>query len=144
MDFALIPPGSFLMGSANGFGDETPVHRVVIAQPFYMAKYEVTTAQWAAIMGKDGRFKFWESMKGEHDDATGPRKVMRDVSWDECQAFVAALQEKVAVSAGETTPPPVKQAGYKFALPTEAQWEYACRAGSSTKFHFGDNASALG
>ena len=95
MDFALVPPGSFLMGSRKGFGDETPVHRVVISKPFYMAKHEVTTSQWAALMGKDGRFKFWESAKGEFDDATGPNKAMRDVSWDECQAFVAALQEKV-------------------------------------------------
>jgi len=135
MDLVLIPPGSFLMGSSKGFGDETPVHRVVISKPFYMAKYEVTTAQWAAVMGKDDRFKFWESMKGEHDDAVGPMKAMRDVSWDECQAFVAALQKKVAVSTRESR---------TFALPTEAQWEYACRAGSTTEFHFGDGASTMG
>ncbi|MBC8872789.1 MAG: SUMF1/EgtB/PvdO family nonheme iron enzyme [Planctomycetes bacterium] len=134
MDYVLIPPGSFLMGSSKGFGDETPVHRVVISKPFYMAKNEVTTSQWAALMGKDARFKFWESAKGEYDDATGPMKAMRDVSWDECQAFVAALQKKAAVSTREA---------YNFALPTEAQWEYACRAGSTTEFHFGDDASTM-
>jgi len=135
MSFVLIPPGSFLMGSNRGFGDEAPVHRVVISKPFYMAKHEVTTAQWAALMGKDARFKFWESANGEFDDAVGPMKAMRDVSWDECQAFVAALQKKVTV--------PTREA-HSFALPTEAQWEYACRAGSTTEFHFGDDASTMG
>ncbi len=130
MDFVLIRPGSFLMGSSQGFGDEAPVHRVVISKPFYMAKHEVTTSQWAAIMGKDGRFKFWATMKGEFDDAIGPNKAMRDVSWNECQDFVAKLKKNGP--------------GREFALPTEAQWEYACRAGSSTKFHFGDDASDLG
>ncbi len=95
MEFVLIPSGSFLMGSSAGFTDETPVHRVVISKPFYMAKYELTTAQWAALMGRDARFKFWESMKGEHDDATGPNKAMRDVSWDDCRSLIAKLKQKI-------------------------------------------------
>ncbi len=129
MDFVLIPNGSFLMGSNTGNGDEAPLHRVVVSKPFYMAKYEVTTAQWAAVLGKDDRFKFWESMKGEHDDAFGPNKSMRDVSWDNCQELIKALRNNSPQHA--------------FALPSEAQWEYACRAGSATEFYFGDDVSKM-
>jgi len=127
MHFVLIPPGSFLMGSSKGFGDETPVHRVVISRPFYMAKHEVTQSQWEAIMGKHQWLT--ELTKGDND-MSGPTKAMNVLSWNDCQDFIRKIAEHVP--------------GHRFALPTEAQWEYACRAGSTSEFHFGDDASQLG
>ncbi len=144
MEFVLIPAGSFLMGSQNGPRDERPVHRVVISQPFYMAKCELSQGQWEAVMGKDERLteltKLWEGNR----DTIAPNKVMVGLSWNACQDFIAALQKKVAVSLRETKHPLSERAGHRFALPTEAQWEYACRAGSTTDFHFGDDVSMLG
>ena len=128
MDFVLIRPGSFFMGSSQGFGDETPVHRVVISKPFYMAKFPITQGQWKAVMGNDkGLSKLWDAADS---DALGPRKMVVSLSWNDCQQFLRKLRQKLV--------------GYRFDLPTEAQWEYACRAGSATEFYFGDDASKLG
>lgn len=128
MEFVLIPAGTFLRGSDKGFKDEQPVHRVVISKPFYMAKYETTTSQWEAIMGKNERLE--ELRKAKDHDGVGPNKAMNEMSWTECQDFARKLKAKAP--------------GHAFALPTEAQWEYACRAGSTTAFHFGDDDKALG
>ncbi len=127
MEFVLIPPGSFMMGSDKGFKDERPVHRVVISKPFYLAKYELTQGQWQAIMGQDQRLT--EYAKGDNE-LTGPRKAMNELSWNQCQNFISKLKKKVP--------------GQAFALPTEAQWEYACRAGSTTEYCFGDDPAQLG
>ncbi|MEO2021195.1 MAG: SUMF1/EgtB/PvdO family nonheme iron enzyme, partial [Pirellulaceae bacterium] len=127
MPFVLIPAGSFLMGSKQGPHDERPLHRVAISKPFYMAKYEVTQSQWEAVMGKHKWLT--ELTKGDNDMA-GPTKAMNVLSWNDSQAFIARLKK--------TSP------GYSFALPTEAQWEYACRANSTTEFYFGNDASKLG
>ncbi|MBC8354344.1 MAG: SUMF1/EgtB/PvdO family nonheme iron enzyme [Planctomycetes bacterium] len=127
MPFALVPAGSFLMGSKQGPKDERPLHRVVISKPFYMAKYEVTQSQWEAVMGKDKRLT--ELASGDND-MSGPTKAMNSLSWNVCQEFIRKLKRK--------------SPGQNVALPTEAQWEYACRAGSTTEFHFGDDASELG
>jgi formylglycine-generating enzyme required for sulfatase activity len=84
-----------------------------------MGKYEVTQEQWKAIMGTDPSFR-----KG----ATNPVEY---VSWNDCQAFIGKLNEKLGKD------------GVKFSLPTEAQWEYACRAGSTTKYSFDDAEANL-
>jgi formylglycine-generating enzyme required for sulfatase activity len=128
MEFVLIPAGSVLMGSDHGLKDERPVHRVVISRPFYMAKYELTQSQWEAIMGKHPWLE--ELRKGKDDEAVGPNKAMDALSRTACQEFIGQLKAKVP--------------GHAFALPTEAQWEYACRAGSSSEYHFGDDDKALG
>lgn len=128
MDFVLIPAGSFLMGSDKGFQDEGPVHRVVISKPFYMAKYEITQSQWELVMGKDQRLE--ELRKSKDHDGIGASKAMNEMSWTSCQEYIRKLKAKVP--------------GHAFALPTEAQWEHACRAGSATEFHFGDGEKALG
>lgn len=128
MEFVLIPAGSFLMGSDKGPQDERPVHRVVISKPFYMAKYELTQGQWEALMGKHPWLE--ELRQAKADDAVAPHKAMDTLSFTACQEFIGKLRAKVP--------------GREFALPTEAQWEYACRAGSTSEFHFGDEAAALG
>jgi formylglycine-generating enzyme required for sulfatase activity len=117
MDLVLIPAGSFSMGSEKGEATEKPVHEVKIPKPFYMGKYEVTQEQWQAVMGNNpSHFK-------------GPKNPVEFVSWDDCQAFLKKLNERVRRG--------------KFTLPTEAEWEYACRAGSKTDFYFGDDDKQL-
>ena len=125
--FVFIPAGSFVMGSEKGPKDERPLHRVVISKPFYMAKYEITQSQWEAVMGKHK----WLSQLIEGDnEMAGPTKAMNVLSWNDCQDFIDKLKERASDRA--------------FALPTEAQWEYACRAGSTTEFCFGDDEAKLG
>jgi formylglycine-generating enzyme required for sulfatase activity len=123
LDLVLIPAGSFTMGSpdsdSSAFFDERPQHQVRITRPFYMAKYLVTQEQWEAVMGSNpSRFK-------------GASNPVENVSWDQCRQFLEKLNAK--------SPP----AGGKFQLPTEAQWEYACRAGSNRHYCFGDDPSLL-
>jgi formylglycine-generating enzyme required for sulfatase activity len=117
MEFVLIRPGSFTMGSDKA-SDEKPAHKVTITKPFYLGKYEVTQEQWEKVMGSNpSNFK-------------GPKLPVEQVSWNDCQSFVAKLKEKLS--------------GYEFGLPSEAQWEYACRAGTSTDYGFGDGDARLG
>jgi formylglycine-generating enzyme required for sulfatase activity len=120
MELVLIQPGSFPMGSNTPKTEESPVHQVTISKPFYMGKYTVTQKQWEAVMGSTISSYF----KGPDNPADG-------VSWDDCQVFLRKLGEKVG-------------GGRTFALPTEAQWEYACRAGSTAKFYHGDDEARLG
>jgi formylglycine-generating enzyme required for sulfatase activity len=115
----LIPSGEFMMGSPNNEAqrdnnDEGPVHRVHIARPFYMGIHEVTQEQWQAVMGSNpAGFK-------------GPKNPVENVSWDDCQEFCKKVSQKT---------------GLTLRLPTEAEWEYACRAGTTTPFYFGETIS---
>jgi len=113
-EMVLISAGKFMMGSpASEKGrsvDETQ-HEVTITKPYYMGKYEVTQEQWEAVMGNNpSRIK-------------GTKLPVTDVSWEDCQEFIKKLNAK-------------KEGGYR--LPTEAEWEYACRAGTTTAYSFGD------
>ena len=124
MKMVLIPAGEFTMGSPDSDkdarGDEKPQHRVRITKPFHLGKYEVTQEQWEAVMGNNpSAFK-------------GARNPVEQVSWDDCQKFLDTLSAKTAGQGG------------KFVLPTEAEWEYACRGGSATRFSFGDATRGLG
>ena len=143
LEMLRIPAGEFLMGSTDeevsrllaegkkdhdvqwyfdhvGTGTKAPQHRVRITRPFYLGKYLVTQEQWQAVMGDNpSHFK-------------GPRNPVETVNWNDCQAFFDKLNAKTGGRGG------------KFQLPTEAQWEYACRAGSRTRYYFGDDASGLG
>jgi formylglycine-generating enzyme required for sulfatase activity len=125
MEFVLIPEGSFMMGSdadpknVNIKEDESPKHKVTITKPFYIGKYEVTQAQWVRLMGDNpSAFK----MKEE------PRPV-ENVSWDDVQTFIQNLNKKERTK--------------RYRLPTEAEWEYAARAGADTAYYFGDNPDLL-
>ncbi len=123
LEMVLIPAGEFLMGlpgsEKSAIADEIP-HRVRITRPFYLGKYLVTQEQWEALMGNNpSHFR-------------GPKNPVESISWNDCQQFLETLNAKSRTSEG------------KFQLPTEAQWEYACRAGSKTKYCFGDDETILG
>ena len=108
--FQPIQKGSFMMGSADGDSDERPMRQVTLSQDFWMAKTEVTQRQWVDIMGVNP------------SDLKGDSLPVENVSWLECQKFIQKLNKRLVNDL------PVD---YKFALPTEAQWEYACRANTN-------------
>jgi uncharacterized protein (TIGR02996 family) len=119
MTLNFIPPGSFLMGSPSqveGWRDDEVLHRVTLTQGFWLGIYPVTQAQWRAVMWNHPR------MSNTHYWHKGDDWPVEKVSWDEGVAFCERL-------------------GEKFRLPTEAQWEYACRAGTTTPFYFGQTIS---
>jgi formylglycine-generating enzyme required for sulfatase activity len=139
MEFVLIPAGQYTMGSsvreqqlalqiARARKDketivrvpaEGPQHRVKISKPFYLGRYEVTQTQWTTVMGDNpSRFR-------------GSLNPVERVSWDDAQSFMAKLN---AAHLGNEM---------RFRLPTEAEWEVACRAGTATAFCFGENATLL-
>lgn len=110
MTFSFIPPGEFLMGSPDEF-DGNPVHQATVPRGFYIGVTPVTQAQWKAVMATaPSHFK-------------GPKRPVEQVSWDDCQQFCAKFAESTGREAN---------------LPTDAEWEYACRAGTTTEYHFGD------
>jgi len=123
IEFVLIPAGEFDMGSpsneAGGWGDyEGPVHHVKISKAFYLGKYEITQKQWRDVMGSSPSY-----FKG--DDLP-----VEMVSWNDVQDFLKKLNEK--------------EASTKYRLPSEAEWEYAARAGTTTRYSFGDDEKILG
>jgi len=152
MKFNLIPAGTFMMGSSmlpeetasvflksvraetlkeaeamkacdrEAFRGEHPQHRVRITQPFYLGVFEVTQGEWAAVMGTYP----WRITPYAKDGLDYPASC---VSWGNAVAFCEKLTGKEGVT---------------YRLPTEAEWEYACRAGTVTEFHFGDDVSQLG
>jgi len=119
MEFVRIPAGSFMMGSPDSergrYSDEGPLHKVTINYDFYMGKFEVTQAQWKAVMPGNPARRY----------GVGNDYPVSHVSWEACRQFVDALNR--ADVAG------------MFRLPSEAEWEYACRAGTQTRFYFGDS-----
>ena len=138
LTMVLIPPGEFMMG----INDEDrakllevagkdkylidmihsagPQHRVRITRPFYLGKYEVTQAQWQSVVG--------ENPSAFQDN---PNHPVENLHWHNVQPFLARLNDSEFPTIG------------KFALPTEAQWEYACRAGTSSVYSFGDEAADM-
>ncbi len=123
MEFVLIPAGKFMMGSADGATDEKPIHGVTIGHAFYMARYEVTQWQWRAVMG---RTLVEQRRMIEQGSVDSPRRLAGEgdrypiyyVSWQEAHTFLQRLN--------------ALNDGYIYRLPSEAEWEYACRGGSTT------------
>ena len=126
-----IAAGSFSMGSNEATGApyysaavERPVHQVTISRPFWMGKYEVTQAEYLAVMNTNPS---WFQVGSYPNSVNGP---VETVSWNDAMAYCAALTAREA-AAGRLP------AGYQYRLPTEAEWEYCCRAGTTTEFHYG-------
>lgn len=117
---AKIPAGEFVMGSSGkespGYEAERPQHRVSITRDFYLGRTEVTQEQWHAVMET-------EPWKDDPMVKAGPDYPATDVSWNDAMEFCQRL---------------TKIEGREFRLPTEAEWEYSCRAGTQTRFSFGD------
>jgi formylglycine-generating enzyme required for sulfatase activity len=140
LELVLIPPGTFTMGSPVGEKDrrnDEAAHAVTLTQPFYLGKYAVTQAQYRAVTGYNPSYfsaqaQGKEGVKynvvkpgGGKEKAAGldtRRFPVENVSWDEAQEFSSEVG---------------RIAGKKVGLPSEAEWEYACRAGTTTPFHFG-------
>lgn len=117
MEFVWIPAGSFMMGKytdeQGADTDETPQHQVTFAEGFWMGKYEVTQAQWLAVMESNPAYY------------TGDlNRPVEQITWEQAQEFIEAIND---LELGDVR------------LPSEAEWEYACRAGTSTRFYWGDD-----
>jgi formylglycine-generating enzyme required for sulfatase activity len=112
MALAFVPPGAFLMGGTVE-DDEKPVHRVTLTRGYFLGVYPVTQAQWAAVMGTDpSHFK-------------GSNRPVEQLSWEDARTFCVRLTAHLS--------------GWSVVrLPTEAEWEFACRAGTTTEYHCGD------
>ncbi len=120
LEMVSIPGGSFIMGSPlnEGDTDERPQH-IVTLKPFFMGKYPITQAQWKAVASLPKVNRAINPNPSKFKSAILP---VENVSWYEAQEFCARLREKT---------------GREYRLPSEAEWEYACRAGTSTPFNFG-------
>lgn len=121
MKLTLLPAGTFMMGQPGDNTYETP-HEVTLTKPFYMGVHEVTNAQWKRVMA--GVPSKWKD-----DD-----RPVEKLNWMQAVDFCAKLSAL----------PEERKAGRVYRLPTEAEWEYACRAGTNTKYSFGDDESRLG
>jgi formylglycine-generating enzyme required for sulfatase activity len=121
MEMVAIPSGHFLMGSKpkEGNPDEHPQHPVTV-KAFFMGKYPVTQAQWKAVAALP---KVKQSLNPNPSKFKGANRPVENVSWHEAVEFCARLRKKT---------------GRHYRLPSEAEWEYACRAGTTTPFHFGE------
>lgn len=123
-----IPPGSYQMGrypgEADSLSDEDPQHPVTLAYGFWMGKYEITQQQWLAVRGS------WPGTAPSADIGLGNTYPAYCISWDDAKKFITTLNAHI-VSSG--------QGPLTVCLPSEAEWEYACRAGTTTRFYFGDS-----
>ena len=122
IEFVWIPPGEFRMGSTGRFAesDERPVRRVRVTRGFWLGKYEVTQSQWLAVMGS----------YPSHFSNCGGNCPVEEVSWNDVQEFIRKLN--------------VRSGGNRYGLPTEAEWEYGARAGTTTDTCAGDITRARG
>ncbi len=121
-EFVFIPPGSFIMGSSKREQDrfdEEATHFVKLTRGFFIQSTPVTQIQWQSVMGDNP----------SHFKSCGPGCPVETVSWEDAQEFIRRMNRNVP--------------GVGFRLPTEAEWEYACRAGSRSRYHFGDEDAGL-
>jgi len=125
LDLVLVPAGEFVMGDAAGSADERPAARVRINRPFWMGKFEISNRQFALFNAEHDNRYFNRAGKDQSDRGVplnqSAQPVVR-VSWEEARSFCGWLSEKT---------------GERIDLPTEAQWEYACRAGAASPMSYG-------
>ncbi len=117
MEMIYVGPGSFTMGDENGDDDERPVHKVRLTKGYWLGRYEVTQAQWQSVMENNP-----SSFRGDNRPVEG-------VSWEDCQIFVGKINSQLECGAR---------------LPTEAEWEYACRTSSVAVYDGVDNIDEEG
>jgi uncharacterized protein (TIGR02996 family) len=134
---ALISAGSFWMGSPPGeqgrHRDEDPWHRVTISRPFYLGVYPVTQAEYQAVMGHNpSYFCAGGEGAGQVDKLDTSRFPVEQISWQDAMHFCNNLSTRLAE----------QKAGCVYRLPTEAEWEFACRAGTTSMFSFGDELTS--
>jgi formylglycine-generating enzyme required for sulfatase activity len=115
LEMVYIPAGSFMMGS-NEYDNEKPIHKVTFKEPFFMGKYPVTNEQYKQIIGSSPSPK----------DFNAPKQPVVYVSWEDAKKFCDHLSQIT------------QKFGREYSLTTEAQWEYACRAGTDTTYYFGN------
>lgn len=119
-EMIILPPGGFIMGDPKGDRSEKPAHKVSIRQPFAIGKYEVTATQWNDCVESGGcSHKLKEGFTGD--------TPVRDISWSDAREYLRWLS---------------KTSGKTYRLPTEAEWEYAARAGTATRYWWGDKLGA--
>jgi eukaryotic-like serine/threonine-protein kinase len=133
MKMLLIPAGEFLMGAkrneSGAYDGEKPQHRVRITKPFYLGIYPVTQAEYQQVMGTNpSYFQGSKGILGLFAKPAEPQRPVEQVSWPDAVEFCRRLSA---------------QEGTTYRLPTEAEWEYACRAGTTTRFCFGDEFERL-
>ncbi|MDD2717542.1 MAG: ankyrin repeat domain-containing protein, partial [Candidatus Wallbacteria bacterium] len=112
LEMVWIPPGQSVKGSVKGAYYEQPQHIVKISKGFYLGRYELTEEQWEAVAVTNPRFFY-----------KGAKIPVNNISWDDSQEFISKLNQAT---------------GHAFRLPTETEWEYACRAGTTTEYYWGD------
>lgn len=114
LEMVLVPAGKFLMGaleSEKNYSANEKIHEVTLTNPFFMGRFEVTQEQWEAVMGDNP------------SSEKGGKLPVTDVSWEDARVFIEKLNSVTKKS---------------FQLPSEAQWEYACRANTKSSYHFGE------
>ena len=128
LEMVWCPPGTFMMGSPDSEvgrnADEGPQHQVTLTHGFWMSKYEVTQAQWRAVTDNSPSYFQGERVAGVNTDS----RPVEQVSWDDITGASGFLSRLNAANPG-----------LAFRLPSEAEWEYACRAGTTTRFYWGDD-----
>ncbi len=124
LDMVLIPGGTFLMGSPEDeldrFNDEGPQHQVTVPT-FFMGKFSITQAQWRVVAETYAQVN--QELDPDPASFKGDNRPVEQVSWQDATEFCARLSQDT---------------GREYRLPSEAEWEYACRAGTTTPFHFGE------
>ena len=142
-NLAFIPPGTFRMGSPTNevdrYGDEGPQTAVTISRGYWMGKYEVTQGEYLAVMGSNpswfnGVREIWDDgcQCTTNRDYTDLSRPVETVSWEDATAYCAALTGRERLAGRIAT-------NSVYRLPTEAEWEYACRGWTSTRFSYGDD-----